>query len=235
VLTDDAGNDTLNGGMGADTMTGGLGDDTYVVDNPLDLVMEDAMEGTDRVLSSVTHTLAANVENLTLTGSGAINGTGNGLGNVIAGNIGANLLAGMDGNDTMLGGAGNDTVNGGTGMDLLTGGQGTDTLTGGADSDRFDFNNLDGSVDTITDFNSAAPGLGGDVLDLADLLIGFDPMASMIDAFVRYTQQGNDTRVQVNADGAGMDFVDVAILQGVMGVSASQALANGNLDVTPDV
>jgi Ca2+-binding RTX toxin-like protein len=124
---------------------------------------------------------------------------------------------------------------GGSGMDLLIGGQGTDTLTGGADSGRFDFNSLDGSVDTITDFNGVAPALGGDVLDLADLLIGFDPMTSMIDAFVRFAQQGNDTRVQVNADGMGMDFVDVALLQGVMGVSASQALSNGNLDVTPDV
>src|SRR4029453_18768391 len=92
ALTDDAGNDTLNGGVGADTMAGGLGNDTYVVDNPLDLVMEDAMEGTDTLLSSITHTLAVNDENLTLTGTAAINGTGNGLDNVIAGNIGANLL-----------------------------------------------------------------------------------------------------------------------------------------------
>jgi hypothetical protein len=38
--------------------------------------------------------------------------------------------------------------------------------------------------------------------------------------------------LQVNADGIGMDFVAVALLQGVMGVSASRALASGNLDVT---
>ena len=236
TLTGSGGNDLLDGGTGNDTMTGGGGSDVYRVDSVGDIVNEFG-GGTDRVEASISYSLAATpfVENLTLTGTAAINGTGNGLDNVIAGNIGANLLSGLDGADTLLGGAGNDTAMGGTGMDLLTGGQGTDTLTGGADSDRFDFNSLDGSVDTVTDFSSAAPGMGGDVLDLADLLTGFDPMTSMIDAFVRYTQQGNDTRVQVNADGVGMDFVDVALLQGVMGVSASQALANGNLDVTPDV
>jgi hypothetical protein len=57
----------------------------------------------------------------------------------------------------------------------------------------------------------------------------------VLNNFVQYVAQGADTRVQVNADGAGNDFVDVAVLLGVTGVSASQALANGNLDVTPDV
>ena len=68
-----------------------------------------ASEGTDLVQSSVTFTLAANVENLTLTGSAAINGTGNTLANVIIGNTGSNTLDGGAGADTMAGGAGNDT------------------------------------------------------------------------------------------------------------------------------
>src|SRR5207247_965968 len=80
------GNDLLDGGSGADTMTGGLGADTYVVDNAGDVVTENAGEGTDTVQSAITYTLGANVENLTLTGASAINGTGNTLDNVLTGN-----------------------------------------------------------------------------------------------------------------------------------------------------
>jgi Ca2+-binding RTX toxin-like protein len=131
TLTGNAGNDTLNGGAGADTLRGGTGNDTYVVDVTGDSVTENANEGTDTVQSAVTYTLGANLENLTLTGTAAINGTGNTLANVLTGNSAANTLTGNAGNDTLDGGAGNDTLVGGTGNDVYRfgPGKGQDTVS----------------------------------------------------------------------------------------------------------
>jgi Ca2+-binding RTX toxin-like protein len=83
-------------------MVGGLGNDTYYVDNTADVVTETSTLATeiDTVISSISYTLGANVENMTLTGTAAINGTGNSLNNVITGNAANNLLAGGLGNDT---------------------------------------------------------------------------------------------------------------------------------------
>ncbi len=103
-----AGNDTLNGGDDIDTLIGGLGNDVYRVDTTTDTITENLNEGTDTVESSVTYTLGSNLENLVLTGTTNINGTGNDLSNVITGNSGNNILNGGKGNDTLIGGDGND-------------------------------------------------------------------------------------------------------------------------------
>ena len=108
------GNDTLNGGAGADTLLGGTGHDTYVVDNVGDVVNETGGDGIDTVQASISFSLAdslhaiGEVENLTLTGSSAINGSGNDLDNVLIGNAANNILIGLGGNDTLNGGAGAD-------------------------------------------------------------------------------------------------------------------------------
>lgn len=96
------------GTTGADNFIGGSGNDEYVVNHVLDRVVEQPNGGVDTVFASVAHTLAANVENLTLTGTAAINGTGNDLDNILIGNDGNNNLTGGLGADTMIGGKGND-------------------------------------------------------------------------------------------------------------------------------
>ncbi|QYZ69151.1 beta strand repeat-containing protein [Neotabrizicola shimadae] len=107
------GHDTLNGGAGGDLMVGGLGNDLYIVDNAADVVTEEnnllAGAGIDLVQASISYTLTNYVENLTLTGSAAINATGNTLNNVLTGNAASNVLDGKSGADTMIGGNGNDT------------------------------------------------------------------------------------------------------------------------------
>jgi len=131
------GNDTLDGGAGADTMVGGTGDDTYVVDDVGDTVTEEAGEegDVDTVESSINFTLGDNVENLTLTGTGSINGTGNTSDNTITGNDGDNALDGDDGDDKLYGGDGNDRLDGGDGVDSLYGGDGDDTLVADSSDD----------------------------------------------------------------------------------------------------
>ncbi|WP_407315044.1 M10 family metallopeptidase C-terminal domain-containing protein [Pseudomonas sp. nanlin1] len=163
LITGNAGNNLLDGGAGADTLVGGLGNDIYVVDNLKDTIVERSTLASeiDSVQASVSWTLGANLENLTLTGNEAINGTGNAL---------ANELVGNDASNTLSGGVGNDTLSGGGGDDTLIGGLGRDMLTGGTGADRFVFNALaemgkGDQRDVITDFD----GLAGDKLDFSRL------------------------------------------------------------------
>jgi len=147
---------SLQGGdvLTSNVLAGGSGDDTYVVYSPIDQVIENPGEGTDTVLSSVSWTLGANVENLTLTGSSAIDGTGNSLANQIIGNSAANVISG------------------GGGADILAGGGGADTLSGGAGPDIFRFTALSdsapGAADLIQDFSSRSM-VGKALADRIDL------------------------------------------------------------------
>lgn len=159
ALTGNAGNDTLDGGAGADAMSGGIGNDVYRIDDLNDTVIEAAAEGTDRVESVLSYTLAQNLENLTLTGSAAINGSGNTSNNVIMGNAAANTLSGDVGNDQLVGGLGADTLDGGIGNDILNGGAGNDVMRGGAGNDSYTVN-ANSTLDQVDE--ATAPGSGID-------------------------------------------------------------------------
>lgn len=108
VLTGNSGNNILDGKGGNDRMVGGLGDDTYMVTEVGDTVVETTNEGIDTVITSLSYTLGDNVENLTLAGTGNLNGTGNALKNTLTGNAGNNFLNGKENDDTLIGGLGND-------------------------------------------------------------------------------------------------------------------------------
>ncbi|WP_324779516.1 calcium-binding protein [Thiobacillus sedimenti] len=150
VLTGNGAANVLDGGLGADTLVGGLDNDTYVVDDQGDVVSETSTLSTeiDTVQSSITYTLGFNVENLTLTGTADLEGTGNALANVLRGNGGYNVLWGLDGGDTIYAGDG-DEAYGGTGNDTLIsenvagwnslyGEAGDDILWGGSYSGYFE-------------------------------------------------------------------------------------------------
>jgi ELWxxDGT repeat protein len=134
-----AGNDTISGGSGIDTMIGGLGNDSYAVSDSSDVVVENLNEGTDTVYSrAASYTLAANVENLILTGTAAINGSGNALNNQMTGNSADNVLSGGSGIDTMIGGLGNDSYAVSDSSDVVVENlnEGTDTVYSRAASYR---------------------------------------------------------------------------------------------------
>ena len=137
-LNGGAGNDTLDGGFGNDTLSGGIGDDSYYVDGVGDSVIEAPGAGRDTIFAAFSTTLAANIEDLVVTGSGNLIGTGNNLANSITGNSGNNTLFGLDGDDVLIGGAG---------VDRLFGGNGNDTYY--IDSNDIFQEEAGGGVDTI--------------------------------------------------------------------------------------
>lgn len=185
-LTGNRAANVLDGKAGIDLMTGGAGNDIYIVDNARDRTVEGAGAGTDRVSSSVSHTLALHVENLVLTGAAAINGTGNALANSITGNGGANVIIG---------------------------GAGLDQLKGGAGADRFLFDSAlsaTDNVDGILDFSAAADTIVLDRSVFAAIgangalsAAAFASGAAAKDASDRIIHDQATGRIFYDSDGAG--------------------------------
>ena len=164
TLHGNAGEDYLDGGEGADSMSGGTGDDTYIVENAADTVSESMDEGIDHIHSSVSYVLPAHVEHLTLTGSDAIDGTGNELSNTLTGNDANNVLLGMAGSDVLIGNDGDDLLDGGTGADAMSGGGGSDTYIVDETNDSIS-ENIGEGIDQVE--SSATYTLSANVENLA--------------------------------------------------------------------
>jgi Ca2+-binding RTX toxin-like protein len=140
---------------------------------------------------------------------------------------GNDAVHGGDGDDTLHGEGGADLLHGGVGNDIIDGGDGLDTLYGGAGDDIFLFKAASAfnNVDVVKDFNAS-----DDVIDIADVLSGYytDGVDNIID-FVRITDNGVDSTLQIDQNGGGNSFVTVATIMGVTGLTDEQALLDSGV------
>ncbi|WP_179504176.1 MULTISPECIES: hypothetical protein [unclassified Sphingomonas] len=213
--------------LSADTIGGLAGSGITAIDATtgitINAVKYEALGGISFALSDVvtvasnhSFTMAADVDNVTLSGSKNLLVTGNSGANVITGNAGRNTLDGGAGNDRLIGGAGRDV------------------LTGGAGADKFIFRDGDfggntaSTADRITDFSHGSRDLVS--------LIGVDANSNTVgdDAFawigtstfhhvageLRFTQVSGNTYVQGDTNGDGVSDFWIR-LDGLVNLQAS--------------
>ena len=135
------------------------------------------------------------------------------------GTIGDDTISGLGGNDILVGGAGNDDLNGRAGADMLLGGSGNDPLrgavnailAGGTGADTFIFAETAAvNSASIVDYSF----VDGDTIDLSPLLDAGFITGQPVSDFVRGVQSGSSIILQVDLNGGGDSFVDVATLTG---------------------
>lgn len=244
------GNDILNGGAGDDIINGGSGIDTVdystavtAVTTNLNSALGLSDNGERDTLISIENIEGSEFNDRLLGGNGDNEISGNGGADVIQGLTGNDTLSGglgddviygdyntsetgIDGNDVLFGNEGNDTLIGRGGDDILNGGSGANKLYGGTGADTFVFN-ADAS-DVVYDFSSTE----GDTLDITDIISDAytDPASQAINDFVDVTFVNGTTRISVDADGGGDNYVQVATVVGSLGTTDVQTLEdNGTL------
>lgn len=210
------GNDLLDGGKGADLLNGGAGNDSYVLDDTGDQMIETANGGYDTVWSSISHTLGANFEALYLTGTAAIDATGNDGDNMIVGNMGNNRLSGGAGNDTLATVSGFMGIRPVGGSDTIDGGSGSDTLQIGGVRSDYQVLTSGGQTYMITNGSAVA------VSNIEAVKIGFGSATTLGDAGVaafdalNYIAGYSDLRIAFGTDAAkgATHFVDWGFNEG---------------------
>jgi trimeric autotransporter adhesin len=234
AIEGNAGANTLDGGGGADLMKGGAGADLYFVDHAKDQVIEALGGGRDGVIATLSFSLAANVEDLTLTGASALVGIGNDAGNVMIGSVAANRLEGRSGNDTLAGGEGRDMLVGGSGSDVFRFLALADSTSATADAAGayydLDLELVAKEADLIADFSRVS----GDRIDISALAavagvaaidfignLGFSAAGQ-----VRYEYSLRDKAglLWVNTDGDFATAEFVVAIKGVPSISASDMI-----------
>jgi VCBS repeat-containing protein len=207
------GDDHLIGGTGGDSLTGGLGNDLLEGGDGDDFLFGNNQD--DRLFGGLGNDQLSggNGNDIMDGGDGHDHHLGGAGNDQIDGGAGNDELFGSIGNDVLSGGDGNDNLGGGGNNDVLAGGAGNDMLSGEGGNDRFVFASLDEGVDRILDFDAS------DKLAIGELLVGYAEGDEA--AFVRLVDDGANTTLQVDADGAvnGEAWQSIAVLNGVTGVS----------------
>jgi Ca2+-binding RTX toxin-like protein len=212
------------------TVSGTKRADVIIVDQFTDLNNQSGVGlETARIFTDGTFTNTINLKTYLLGYAGAMTTYGTAANDVIdgilIGNLNDTIYAG-GGNDTLSGDAGTDSLYGEAGNDNLKAGEGGDMLYGGADSDTFIFDAIAAASNTIADFSLAQ----NDKIDISQVLEGYDPLTHAITDFVHATTSGANTILEVDANGGGNSFVQIATISGVTGLEDEAALlASGHL------
>ncbi len=219
------GNDVLRGQAGDDLLDGGDGDDILV-----------DVEGSNRLLG------------------------GAGMDHLTGGDSGTSVLDGGAGDDTLMSGAGNNTVLGGAGNDLLWAGWSTHpgartvVLDGGEGDDRIGFNPASQSDPATPVILRASGGAGADTFVLANLAPGLTVLDFGADdridvlgvmdglgernpfgqaGYLALRQEGGDTRLYVDRDGAAGNAHAMSLAMTLAGVAPASLTGrnfSGNFD-----
>jgi Ca2+-binding RTX toxin-like protein len=236
------GNDRFRGQQGDDLIDGGAGDDRvqYSGYGGTDTGSTDAVH-VDLRLQGVPQFISVDQGWDTLVSIEQVRGSV--FNDTLIGDDGSNFINGglsapfADGDDLIIGNGGDDNLSGSDGNDTLIGGAGTDNLSGNAGSDVFKYTDIGDGVFDVDSLNDLQVGAGGDIIDIQDLLVGFDPGNSNVTDFVNVIDNfdgAGNSLLQADPDGKSgpAGFTDLAVLVGITSLSAQDLYDGGNLLVS---